>query len=234
VRTRTILAAGLLTAVFAACSRPEPAAQPADTDTSAPIDLALYPPSTEPPIASELEAPRPPAPEVAPRPVPVARRNARPEPLGNAVAANRQSTAAESLTDTGAPADPRVDETEQVAVAGPAAEPAAGGGKPRPGMTDGAGRVPDPGPGRSGPVIIRGGVGGVDDDCVVHRSPPDVGDIRPPAGGTTVLINDRTPRRGPPQVADRSPPVADRTPARGIGSRGAAPRGGGIGRIGIR
>src|SRR5690606_13876442 len=81
-----------------------------------------------------------------------------------------------------------------------------GGGKPR-GVSTGLGPVPDrnwgdpgimdePNPmpglggpvgadGRGGAVIIRGGAGGMDDDCKIHPR----GGMTP--GGPTVLVNDR-------------------------------------------
>ena len=122
---------------------------------------------------------------------------------------------------------------------GDSAEGEGNGGKPT-GVNTGLGPVPDrdwgdpaiiddpdplagtlPGIGRAGAVIIRGGAGGVDDDCAIH---PRGGVAAIPVSGPGVLINDRAPRAGT-SINERAPRGAQRP---------SLPRGGGLPRGGIR
>jgi hypothetical protein len=205
VRARILIAMGLSAGLLAACSRQaeESAADAAPADETR--NLALTSSSDEAPVASELEAPRAAEPEVAPRAVPVVNRRVTPQPLGSAIAAAHDHGADAAEQAPAPPAQPQDEGGSVSAVTGPLVQPeSTGTGKPR-GTVQGGGRVPDPGAG--GPIIIRGGAGGEDDDCKLHQ-PPRVGEVRP-GGNTGVLINDRAPRRGPPQQ------VAGRTPTRG-------------------
>lgn len=237
MRTPIFLAAGLLTAV-AACSRPtaDVAVDGSDGPATTP-DLALTTPTGETPIASAMEVHRrqapadPQAETLSPEPADV--ELPRPEPLGVAAHGDHEVTS-EPVTVAASQVHPKAADPQDAVSA-----PAPGGGKPDIGMTEGRGRVPDrdwggmgggmiddgnplPGlTGRGGAVIIRGGIGGVDDDCAIHR---------PGAGGRTAgvgagtLVNDRGPRGGT-LINGRAPRTS---------GGGAFPRGGGMLRGGIR
>jgi hypothetical protein len=229
---------------MAACSAPAPdSVDTAADDAPAARELALQS-SDATPVASELEVHRPDA--QAPEPSspmhpPRDATDPLPEPLGRAVTGD---AAGMQMTPAPAPAHVHAADAGD-AVAGPA-EP--GGGKPR-GVSTGLGPVTDgnwgdpaimddPNPipgriggegtvltGRDGVIIIRGGMGGIDDDCAIHPR----GGMRPGGGMPTgqpggVLINDRSPRRGA-SINERAP----RSP-----NRPSLPGGGGLTRRGIR
>lgn len=233
MRATLFLAAGLLTAV-SACSRPASDAAPEATDApSTNPDLALTAPTGETPVASAMEMhreqppsdPRPDVPTAEPETV----EQRRAEPLGVA-AHDDHGVATEPVELAATHVHPKAADPADAVSA-----PAPGGGKPDIGMTEGRGPVPDrgwggiggvmddPNPlpgvtGRGGAVIIRGGAGGVDDDCAIHRPRGNAG------VGAGTLVNDRDPRRGT-LINERAP----RTPG-----GGAFPRGGGMLRGGIR
>lgn len=234
MRARIILTG--LVVIGAACSAPaDPAVEPVADDASAAPDLALTSSSDAVPVASDIEVHRPqPTPEPEPHvptPEPADLPEPRPEPIGFAM------NGVEGLTPEPMPvATSHVDpEDADEAVSGPSIE---GGGKPT-GIATGLGPVPernwgdtgiidDPNPvpigiGREGAVIIRGGRGGVHDDCAKH---PRGGHVAGggETGGPGALVNDRDPRRGA-LINERAPRTS---------SRPSIPRGGGFPRSGIR
>jgi hypothetical protein len=225
--------------IGAACSAPaaDPVVQPVADDASETPDLALTSSSDAVPVASDIEVHRPqPTPEPKPRvptPEPADLPEPQPEPIGFAM------NGVEGLTPGPMPVatshvHPKAEDPEE-AVSGPSVE---GGGKPT-GISTGLGPVPernwgdtgimdDPNPvpigiGREGAVIIRGGRGGVHDDCAKHPRGGQVaggGD----GGGPGALVNDRDPRRGA-LINERAPRTS---------SRPSIPRGGGFPRSGFR
>ena len=228
MRARIILT-GLI-AIAAACSRPaaDPALDPAADEPSAAPDLALTSPAETEPVASDVEVHLP-----APTPLPESRLPM-PEPIGIAV------DGTEGLTPEPMPvatSHVHPSETDPVeAVTGPSVE---GGGKPT-GISTGLGPVPernwgdtgimdDPNPipvgiGRTDAVIIRGGAGGMEDDCKIHPRGGAVAGGGMGTGGPGALVNDRDPRRGA-LINERAPRTS---------SRPSVPRGGGFPRGGIR
>lgn len=238
MRAPILIAAGLLTAV-SACSRPasDSATDAADAPVSQP-DLALTAPTGETPIASDMEMHRA-QPAAGPtqhvrssEPAAVTRPER--EPLGVAEG-GESGVASEPVAVETSHVHPKAAEPVDAVSA-----PAPGGGKPRTGVTEGLGPVPDrgwggigagvlddPNPlpgliGRGGAVIIRGGAGGVDDDCALHR--PGAGNRTGTGYGAGTLVNDRGPRGGT-LINDRAPRTS---------GGGAFPRGGGMVRGGIR
>jgi hypothetical protein len=248
VRARTLLAG--LAVIAAACSGPadEPIADEAFDERGRSPDLALSPRSDNVPVASDIEMHQP---EVTARPaqrVPTARPQNTPEPMPEPLSSDRDGDIDAAPAPASSPAPvashvhPKAADPEDAV-----SEPIEGGGKPR-GVSTGLGPVPDrnwgdtggiiddphplPGPmegiggiGRDGAVIVRGGIGGVHDDCRKH---PSGGTVALPSGGRgngpDELVNDRDPRRGA-LINDRAP----RT------SRGPSlTRGGGFPRGGIR
>ena len=204
--------------------------------TDAPRDepaLALPAGDTDVPVASGIEVHQPVAMEEVPAPEPAPPPRIEAEPIGLAVT----EQPAEHVHHEAAGEPARAEAPAPVAARVP------GGGKPDVGVVEGAGLIPDrdwsdagtgiiddpdpiPDPitGRAGAVIIRGGVGRIDDDCAIHpRGMPGVlagnGTGRP--GGA--LVNDRDPRRGA-LINERAP----RARAGGSMPRGAGFPGGGI------
>jgi hypothetical protein len=249
VRARLILV-GLLT-IAAACSRPAaaPDIDEALDERAASPDLALSAPSGTVPVASEVEVHRPepaarPSPRV-PALQPASTPQPMPEPLASDAAGDQDAAPATGMAPmpvVPSHVHPKAADPEE-AVSGPSED---GGGKPQ-GVSTGLGPVPDrtwgdgimdnpgimddPDPGagmtgRGGAVITRGGAGGVHDDCAKHpRGGMVAGNpMGGMTGGTTVLVNDRDPRRGA-VINERSPRTS---------SRPSFPRGGGFPRGGIR
>ena len=243
MRARIILT-GLI-AIAAACSRPaaDPALDLAADEPSAAPDLALTSPAETEPVASDLEVHRPastPLPESRlPTPEPADVSEPMPEPIGIAVDGTEGLTP-EPMPVATSHVHPNETDPDE-AVAGPAVE---GGGKPT-GISTGLGPVPernwgdtgimdDPNPipvgiGRPDAVIIRGGAGGMEDDCKIHSrggaiaEDVIIGGDRG-RGGPGALVNDRDPRRGA-LINERAPRTS---------SRPSLPRGGGFPRGGIR
>ncbi|HEX2168347.1 MAG TPA: hypothetical protein VHG09_14025 [Longimicrobiales bacterium] len=233
MRARIFLSSLIL--VVGACSEPatDTAVDAALDERDEAPDLALMPAGDAVPVASDLEVHRPePAKPVAPDvPAPAPETpEPMPEPLGNAVAgATAYAPAAVESVPVEQHVHPKAEPVENAS--GPSVEE--GGGKPT-GVSTGLGPVPDrnwgdtgimdePNPlpgriGREGAVIIRGGAGGVDDDCAIH---PRGGTVAGPAG-PAVLVNDRGPRGG--LINERAPRTSRRP---------SLPRGGGFPR-GIR
>lgn len=222
-----------------ACSPPAPdAATEAADAPAARSDLALTAPVGETPVASAMEVhraePAARAQPHVPTPEPEAVPEPRPEPLG-IEAHGDHGVALEPVAVATSHVHPKAAEPDE------ATAPAPGGGKPNTGVTEGRGPVPDrgwggadggimddPNPlpgitGRGGPVIIRGGVGGVDDDCAIHRPRGGVATTGRGVGAGT-LVNDRGPRGGT-LINERAPRTS---------GGGAFPRGGGMVRGGIR
>jgi hypothetical protein len=247
VRGRFFLAG--LVVIAAACSRPDagPVIDEAQDERSATPNLALTAPTGAVPVASDLEVHQP---EPAVRPqlrVPTPRPESTREPVPEPLASDRDGDldAAPASGATPMPVashvHPKADPDD--AVSGPAEQ---GGGKPQ-GVNTGLGPVPDrnwgdtgiiddPNPlpdpmgtghtgmvGRDGVVIIRGGAGGMHDDCKIHPGGNVTVPMRP-QGGPEALVNDRDPRRGA-AINERAPRTA-RSPS--------LPRGGGFPRGGIR
>jgi hypothetical protein len=229
VRARIILT-GLIAIAAAACSRPaaDPALDPATDEPSVAPDLALTSPAETEPVASDVEVHRP-----APTPLPESRLPM-PEPIGIAVDGTEGLTPEPMPVATSHVHPSETDPDE--AVTGPAVE---GGGKPT-GISTGLGPVPernwgdtgimdDPNPipvgiGRTDAVIIRGGAGGMDDDCKIHPRGGAIAGGGMGPGGPGALVNDRDPRRGA-LINERAPRTS---------SRPSLPRGGGFPRGGIR
>ena len=240
MRARIPLAGLLL--IAAACSTP--AAEPAADDRDTSPDLALTEPTGATPVASDVEVGRAEPAALPPERVPTPPRESAPlpmpEPLGSDLDGDVDAAPATAL----APAPVETSHVHPNA-SGPAAATEEGGGKPQ-GVSTGLGPVPDrswgdpvindePDPlpgiggpvgldGRGGAVIIRGGAGGIDDDCAIHRRGGRVagGGVAP--GGPAVLVNDRDPRRGT-LINERAPRTSQRP---------SLPRGGGFPGRGIR
>lgn len=239
MRARILLTGVVLLA--AACSKPaaETAVDEALDARNEDPDLALTVSSDIVPVASDVEVGRPgPAEQPAPQRFTVAETHApqsRPEPL--AVHRGGEIDAEPATATVPMPVEGDAGESGGEAVE-------EGGGKPT-GVSTGLGPVPEPdwadtgiidnpGPvpgmtgtmgtiGREGVVIIRGGAGGMHDDCKAHPGGGAVADVNP-RGGPAVLVNDRDPRRGA-LINERSPRTS-RSPS--------LPRGGGFIRGGIR
>lgn len=163
-----------------------------------------------------------------------------PEPVGVAIHQHR-AAASERVAVESPDMHPKAEGPDEVE-----GDPVPGGGKPR-GVSTGLGPVPDrnwgdvgiiddpdPVPGMTGRggVIIRGGPGSMEDDCKIHPRGGMVADgglSGGTNGGTSVLVNDRDPRRGA-LINERAP----RTTSRPSVARGGGLRGGGFPRGGIR
>jgi hypothetical protein len=196
MRVPTLLAAVPLI-LLAACDRsaPEPA-EPAASVQPTDADLVLGQGFDEgTPVASDIEVQRPQPPGTE------AGRVRRAAPTAVSAAAHVHEPAAADPAEA-APIETQADVPD---LAGPAADDgaaadatAAGSGKPR--IARNEGPIPTPGQ-RGGVIIIRGGPGGLDDDCAIHpRTPPMSAD--PPIVTATpdldrgALINDRSPPGG--------------------------------------
>ena len=182
----TITAAFIAAGLLGACSTPGP--ESAQTDTQAGgRDLQLAEsPRTEAPVASALEAPS--AVRTAPAPAPARRvvvREPEPEPAGHDHAAVGTDEPVQELSvTTTSSAEPRL----RLAMATAPAAPIFGAARPLegPGGANDPRAIPNVGTGR-GPIMIRGGRGGLDDDCDLHRPragrPAAVNRMAPPLGG---------------------------------------------------
>jgi hypothetical protein len=219
MRARMLFAAGLVAALAGACSNPPADARhEIDPSLESNLDFALNTANAtqEPvvPVASAIEAPRPP--EAEPQPKRVRQRPAAvsPTPQLSAeapVVADPESEPqlamapedAEEPTFTLSPWPRTTDVVPEGATV-----PRDGSGE-----TGGRGSVDDgavdgrrPGSGRGPVIIIRGGVG-ERDPCAIHmpgRGGINIGGItiggggrRIPLGPAEVLINERVPRIGP-------------------------------------
>jgi hypothetical protein len=239
VRARILLAGTLILA--AACSSPDADPQDSSLDDRATApDLALTPETDGVPVASDVETNRPretprSEPDI-PTPTPGDASAPMPEPVGSHLEGEHDAapvTAVAPLPVAAAHAHP---EAEPADVSAPVEE---GGGKPTD-ISTGLGPVPDrtwgdpaimddPNPlpgliGREGAVIIRGGNGGLHDDCKVLPGARVPVNVALPANGPAVLVNDADPRRGT-AINERAPRTQNR-PTVG--------RGGGLPRVGIR
>lgn len=175
MRIRTLLIAAT---ALAACSAPKPSTPAAARDlrlgTSPVRDTA---------VVSALESGRPlPRPRIAPTPTPRATPSAVAAALTESAAprlvlATARTTLAEPTHDFKEAAEP----IEVLVATGPGPETAPGLGIQSGFMRGGSG----PGAwttGRQGGVIIRGGVGGIDDDCDIrhpHSSPIAIHSVGP-------------------------------------------------------
>ena len=238
MRARILLTGVVL---LAACSRPaaDTAADEALDARNEDPDLALTQASDQVPVASQVEVGRPgPADQPSPQRYTVAETHAPPSTPEPLAADPGDEMEAEPLAAT-VPMPVGRDAGEAVSEA-----VEEGGGKPT-GVSTGLGPVPDrdwadpgiidnPGPvpgmtgtlgtiGREGVVIIRGGAGGIHDDCKAHAGGGAVAGASP-TGGPAVLVNDRDPRRG--ALINERAPRTSRSPS--------LPRGGGFVRGGIR
>lgn len=184
MRAPTTIAAAFITAgLLGACSTPAPTPDAEAGER----DIRLAPaPRTEEPVASALEAPS--AVRSAPAPAParsVVVREPEPEPAGHDHAAVTTDEPVQELrvTTTSSP-EPQL----RLAMATAPAAPIFGAGRPLegPGGANDPRAIPNFGTGR-GPIMIRGGRGGIDDDCDLHRPgvgrPAAVNRLAPPLGG---------------------------------------------------
>lgn len=182
----TIATAFFAAGVLGACSKPAPESNRTDTQAGG-RDLQLAEtPRTEAPVASALEAPS--AARFAPAPAPARRvvvREPEPEPAGQVHAAVTTEAPVQELSRTTIrSAEPQI----RLAMATAPAAPIFGAARPLegPGGANDPRAIPNFGTGR-GPIMIRGGRGGLDDDCDLHRPgfgrPAAVNRMAPPLGG---------------------------------------------------
>ncbi|MBR9991375.1 MAG: hypothetical protein KFH98_16550 [Gemmatimonadetes bacterium] len=236
MRARILLAGTLILA--AACSRPDADPEHSGLDDRAAPDLALTPESDAVPVASDVETNRPretprsepdiptPSPGSAPAPTP--------EPVGSHLDGEQDAAPVTSEAPLPVATGHAHPDAAPADVSAPAEE---GGGKPTD-ISTGLGPVPDrtwgdpvimddPNPlpgliGREGAVIIRGGNGGLHDDCKVLPGARVPVNVALPANGPAVLVNDRDPRRGA-AINERAPRTANRP---SVGRSSGFPRGG--------
>lgn len=182
----TIAAAFVAAGLLGACSTPAPETGRSEAQAGG-RDLQLAEtPRTEAPVASTLEAPS--ATRSDPAPAPARRvvvREPEPEPAGHDHAAVTADVPVQELSlTTTSPAEPQL----HLAMATAPAAPIFGAARPLegPGGANDPRAIPNFGTGR-GPILIRGGRGGIDDDCDLHRPgfgrPAAVNRIAPPLGG---------------------------------------------------
>ena len=187
MRAPTTIAAACITAgLLGACSTPAPETGRSDAQNGG-RDLQLAEtPRTEAPVASALEAPS--AVRSAPAPTPARRvvvREPEPEPAGHDHAA---VTAVEPVRELSVTTTSSAEPQLRLAMATAPAAPIFGAARPLegPGGADDPRAIPNFGTGR-GPIMIRGGRGGLDDDCDLHRPrvgrPAAVNRLAPPLGG---------------------------------------------------
>ena len=179
----TIAAAFITAGLLGACSTPAP-----NTDAQAgERDLRLAEtPRTDGAVASSLEAPG--ATRSAPAPAPARRvvvREPEPEPATHDHAAVPADEPVQELSlTTTSSTEPQL----RLAMATAPAAPIFGAARPLegPGGANDPRAIPNFGTGR-GPIMIRGGRGGVDDDCDLHRPgfgrPAAVNRVAPALGG---------------------------------------------------
>ena len=184
MRAPTTIAAAFITAgLLGACSTPAPESEAQKRGRD--LQLAETP-RTEAPVASALEAPS--AVRSAPAPAPARRvivREPEPEPAGHDHAAVTTDAPVRELSvTTTSSAEPQL----RLAMATAPAAPIFGAARPLegPGGANDPRAIPNFGTGR-GPIMIRGGRGGLDDDCDLHRPgvgrPAAVNRLAPPLGG---------------------------------------------------
>jgi hypothetical protein len=181
----TIAAAFIAAGLLGACSTPAPDRQADAQSPERDIRLAETPP-TDTPVASALEAPL--ATRSAPAPAPARRivvREPEPEPAGHDHAAVTTDQPVQELSrTTTSSTEPQL----RLAMATAPAAPVFGAARPLegPGGANDPRAIPNFGTGR-GPIMIRGGRGGLDDDCDLHRPgfgrPAAVNRMAPPVGG---------------------------------------------------
>lgn len=182
----TIAAAFVAAGLLGACSTPAPETGRSDAHAGG-RDLQLAEtPRTEAPVASTLEAPS--ATRSDPAPAPARRvvvREPEPEPAGQVAEAVTADVPVQALSlTTTSPVQPQL----HLAMATAPAAPIFGAARPLegPGGANDPRAIPNFGTGR-GPILIRGGRGGIDDDCDLHRPgfgrPAAVNRVAPPLGG---------------------------------------------------
>ena len=181
----TIATAFVAAGLLGACSTPAPEGQTDAQAAGRDIRLAETP-RTEAPVASALEAPA--ATRSAPAPAPARRvvvREPEPAPASHDHAAVTTEEPVQELSRTTiSSAEPQL----RLAMATAPAAPIFGAARPLegPGGASDPRAIPNFGTGR-GPIMIRGGRGGLDDDCDLHRPrggrPAAVNRVAPPLGG---------------------------------------------------
>ena len=119
---------------------------------------------------------------------------------------------------------PSTDVPVQMAMA-PASHGPMGGGEGAGSVGQGPGGFPERGMGGPGTIIIRGGMGGIDDDCKRHPN----GMTTPGYPGGGIAINNRMPTLGSGPVMASNPSQRANSP-RPMGGTGGM----GVGRRGIR
>lgn len=177
----TIAAVFITSGLLGACSTPAPESDAQNGGRD--LQLAETP-RTEAPVASALEAPS--AVRSVPAPAPARRIVVRePEPAGHDHAAVTTDEPVQELSvTTTSSAEPQL----RLAMATAPAAPIFGAARPLegPGGANDPRAIPNFGTGR-GPIMIRGGRGGLDDDCDLHRPrvgrPAAVNRVAPPLGG---------------------------------------------------
>ena len=196
MRARYLLAAGMVTAVVAACSKPAPDVVLEDPE------LAVFSAAAAREAASAFVSAQELARAEAPGPVRAG------QPAPRKVAAPRRASPAEPVA---------LDREPQptLAVAEPEAAPA-----PMPGPAEEEGEADAQGPDRAPGILIRGGVSGRD-PCVTHRGGAPGEELPEIVRTGGVLVNDRTP----PGVVRNTPTYATRGRAGPLG-RGTSIRGG--------
>ena len=181
----TIATAFIAAGLLGACSTPAPNDQTNSPAQERDIRLAETP-RTEAPVASALEAPA--ATRSAPAPAPARRvvvREPEPQPASHDHAAVTTDEPVQELSRTTiSSAEPQL----RLAMATAPAAPIFGAARPLegPGGANDPRAIPNFGTGR-GPIMIRGGRGGLVDDCDLHRPgvgrPAAVNRMAPPVGG---------------------------------------------------
>ena len=181
----TIAAAFIAAGLLGACSKPGPESGQTEAQAGGRDIRLAETPRAEEQVASALEAPS--SVRTAPAPAPVRRavvREPEPEPAhDHAAVTTDEPVQALSRTTVSSP-EPQVHLAMSAAPAAPifgAARPLEG-----PGGANDPRAIPNFGTGR-GPIMIRGGRGGLVDDCDLHRPgfgrPAAVNRLAPPVGG---------------------------------------------------
>jgi hypothetical protein len=187
VRAPMTIAAAFITAgLLGACSKPAPDSAQTNAQAGGRDIRLAETPRTEAPVASALEAPGAARPDPAPAPARrVVVREPEPEPASHDHAAVTTDEPVQELSrTTTSSAEPQL----RLAMATAPAAPIFGAARPLegPGGANDPRAIPNFGTGR-GPIMIRGGRGGVDDDCDLHRPgfgrPAAVNRVAPPLGG---------------------------------------------------
>lgn len=182
----TIAAAFITAGLLGACSKPAPDSAQTNAQAGGRDIRLAETPRTEAPVASPLEAPGAARPDPAPAPARrIVVRESEPEPASHDHAAVTTDEPVQELSrTTTSSAEPQL----RLAMATAPAAPIFGAARPLegPGGANDPRAIPNFGTGR-GPIMIRGGRGGVDDDCDLHRPgfgrPAAVNRVAPPLGG---------------------------------------------------